>query len=131
MCEFVVKTIIGAVVNSGILILFIKYVLDKKFEEYKTKENIRQKAILIADLLAEWYSDPDDRKRLNQLTWEAFIWLPKDIATRLSQCLSNKKDAPQAKDLIVDVRKIILGNEEAIDAEIIIHFSPKNESKIN
>ena len=129
MCEIIWTSIID-IIKAGVIGVifasFVTYYVNKKLEDYKTKEIKRQKAILIADLLSEWISLPEDSKKLNQLTFEAFIWLPKDIAIKLSKCLSHAEDTPPTKELIADVRKIILGNEEAIDADIIIHFPKKN-----
>ena len=41
------------------------------------QRDIRLKAALVGELLAEWLSKKEDRTRLNQLTFEAFLWLPK------------------------------------------------------
>jgi len=133
MCECIcpiIVDIIKAVTIGGILAWGVTYFVNKKLEDYKTKEVKRQKAILIAELLSEWISRPEDRKKLNQLTFEAFIWLPKDIALKLSQCLSCAEDAPSTKELVADARKIILGNEEAIDANKIIHFPQKKNEEL-
>ena len=130
MFEFIVKTIIEVLIIGGFLVGIVKYIFDKKLEAYKTQETIRLKAILVAELLAEWCSDPADRKKLHQLTWEASIWLPKDLATRLNQCLSYSKDAPNLKEIVADVRKLILGDNEAINANEIVHFPPKEDKKL-
>ena len=123
------KYFVAPLVTGGILLVFANLIFAKKLEDYRTKENLRQKAILIANLLSEWCSDPEDNKILNQLTWEATIWLPKDIAAKLNQCLSYSKDAPNIKEIIADVRKLILGKKQEIDANTIIHFPFKKKDK--
>ena len=138
--EFVVKTFVLS--GVGVLLMFllkekfkaliqysIKYTFDKKLEDYKTKEIKRQKAILIADLLSEWISWPENRKKLNQLTLEAFIWLPKNMAEKLSQLLSDDKNKPQVREIVAEVRKLLLNdNDEVIDHNIIIIFTQKSEN---
>lgn len=56
-----------------------KYKYDKSLENYKSQELKRQKAALIAELISEWISSPEDRKKLNQLTLEAFICQKKQL----------------------------------------------------
>jgi hypothetical protein len=125
MCEFILKTIIEAIIIGGVSVGFIKLVFEKKLENYKKKEIIKQRAILIADLISEWISCPEDRKKLNQLTLEAFIWLPEDIATKLSLLLSHDRNAPQTREIVAEVRKIILDEKKSIDSNIIIIFPAK------
>jgi hypothetical protein len=100
----------------------IKHLFDMKLEDYKSRELKRQKAILIADLLAEWISKPEDYRKLNQLTLEAFIWLPKETAIRLSDLLAHKPGAPNVREVIAEVREIIMGEEEKIDFTHVIIF---------
>jgi hypothetical protein len=129
MCEFVIKSIIEAVIISGIIVGFIKLLFEKNIEKYKNNEIIKQKAVLIADLLSEWISKPipENSKKLNQLTLEAFIWLPKDIATKLSQLLSNQNNAPQLREIVAEVRKLMLNKNESIDPNIIILFDTETK----
>ena len=128
-----------SVILSGIIFLFrqkiISYIqystklqFDKKLEDYKDEEIKRQKATLIAELISEWISFPKDTKRLNQLTLEAFIWLPKDTANKLSQRLANREDAPDVRELVSDVRKMILGDNQQIDSTNIIVFPPNRKT---
>lgn len=142
--NFIIKTILQGIILTGVtgVLIFIfheqfkafiqfstKYVFDTKLEDYKSKEIKRQKAILIADLISEWISFPENRKRLNQLTLEAFIWLPKDTAIKLSGLLSYSQDAPNVREIIAEVRNLILGEDEAIDTNSIIIFPPKNSKE--
>ena len=117
MFEFIVQTFIGPLIIGAVLAV-VGYVFNKKHEK-------RIKATLVAELLAEWYSDPNDRKKLNQLTWEASIWMPKKQIRKLNACLIHHKDAPTVMGIVADARKLILGGNETIDASEIVYFKPK------
>jgi hypothetical protein len=117
---FIFKESLKSLIQSS-----IKNIFDQKLEDYKAKEIKRQKAILIADLISEWISLPSDRKRLNQLTFEAFIWLPKETAMKLSGLLSHASDSPNVRDVIEEVRELIIGIDEKIDPKAIIIFPIK------
>jgi uncharacterized membrane protein YhiD involved in acid resistance len=106
----------------------VKFEYDKKIEELKEENAKRSKANLIADLLSEWLSFPTKQKNLNKLTFEAFLWLPKPIASRLSKLLTHKPDSPNTREIINDVRNYLLQDEEKLDANEIIIFT--QESKI-
>ncbi len=77
---------------------------------------------MIAELFAEWTAKPPNFKRLNQLTWEASLWLPADIVLELSKRLSNVTDTKDTKELLVDVRRYLTGETDAVEAQHIIHF---------
>ena len=100
----------------------VKFQFDKLLADYKNAQIQRQKAALVAELIAEWISLPEDKKKLNQLTLEAFIWLPKDTSTKLSQILTLTHEAPSVRDIVEEVREIILGTDEKIDPNSIILF---------
>lgn len=99
----------------------IKHAYDKKLEEFKQEQLIRYKAEVVAELIAEWISKPADNKRLHQLTFEAFLWLPDDICHELSKRLCNKDDALPFKEILIDTRKHLL-KETNLKAEEIVHF---------
>ena len=120
----VISSIFGGLIG-GIIVAIINYFLQRKLDVKINKDEIRQKAILIAELIAEWDSKPKDKKRLNQLTYEAFIWLPKNLAEMLSKILSWDKNSPTSRKFIAEVRKEIQGEREMIDENIIIYFPYK------
>jgi len=123
---FIVKERIKAHISYS-----IKLQYDRLLEDYKNTLIQKQKAALVGELVAEWISFPKDRKRLNQLTLEAFMWLPKETSNKLSALLSHSQDAPNVKIIVEDVREIILGENEKIDPGSIIIFPPKEEEKKN
>lgn len=90
---------------------------------------IRLKAALIAELFAEWASNNPDRKRLRQLTFEAFLWLPEPLAVELSKILSHDDGAIDMRTYVIEVRKFLLGNDDTLTREKVITFGPSNEER--
>lgn len=142
--DYIIQGIVHFLVTSGLLAAIvyfgknymlerlkgsIKYDYDKQLEHYKTELLTKQKAVLVAELIAEWISYPEDRKRLNQLTLEAFMWLPKETALKLSAVLAHNSSEVTAKHLITEVRDLLLGEEEAIDPQQVIIFPEKRVSE--
>lgn len=99
-----------------------KKTLQQELEDYKTQQQVRFKAELIAELLAIWISNPTDLSGLNKLTFQAFLWLPDDIALELSRLLSHHKDRRSVVYIIAEVRKHLL-KETSITQEEVITFS--------
>lgn len=98
----------------------VKHEYDLKIEKVRESSLVKAKAQLIAELFAEWLSYPDDQRRLNQLTLEAFLWLPEDILRDLSDLLAHVPGAPNARELIVRVRAHLLGASSLPPNEVII-----------
>lgn len=84
-------------------------------EEQKRQYEIRMRSVLIAELMAEWSSHPQDMKRLRQLTNEAFLWLPSELAAELSKVLSHKPDAIDFRELMGRIRKHLLGADDDLE----------------
>jgi len=95
----------------------------KVLEKEKESREIRLKSALIAELLAEWISQPDDMAHLRKLTFEAFIWLPVPLAEDLSKILAHEKSAKDYKEFIIDVRKHLLGNADNLSSDSIVVFN--------
>ena len=111
-----------------IITLIFGVIITVRIEHYKTKEQKRQKAILIAELIAERSSFPKDVKRLNQLSYEACLLLPKEIILQLSPILMNKKDAISSLQILVEVRNYIWNDKhEIISPDSIIWFKNPEE----
>ena len=120
---WLVKWIFGPAIENS-----IKHIFNKKLEDYKYEQIKRQKAVLVAELLSEWISHPEDHKNLNKLSLEAFIWLPKETTVKLSELLSlNPKGEINVRTITAEVRTIIMGSEETIDPDSIILFTNKNK----
>ncbi|SFN24927.1 hypothetical protein SAMN05660413_00025 [Salegentibacter flavus] len=103
----------------------IKHTYDRQLEDYKNIISTRTKAALIAEVMAEWLSFPEDHKHLNKLSFEAFLWLPKGIAEDLSDLLNHKPTAKSTREILGAVRIHLLGEEQKIDPNDIIHFPNK------
>lgn len=133
----IIKYILINVLTTGSILTLIYFIFkekikahiklhyDKLLEDYKATMIQKQKAALIGGLVAEWISFPRNRKKLNQLTLEAFMWLPKETANKLSSLLSHSQDAPEVREIVEEVREIILGENERIEPGKIIIFPPR------
>ena len=106
----------------------IKHEYDIQLEKLKDDLAVRSRAALVGELLAEWLSHPDDRKYMNRLTFEAFLWLPEDIAKDLTKLLSLQPNHPSVRDVIIKVRTHLLGNPDGLTAPEVIVF-PKKEDE--
>ncbi|MDK2375267.1 hypothetical protein [Serratia fonticola] len=84
-------------------------------ENQKRQHEIRMKSALIAELMSEWISRSQDRKKLRQLTNEAFLWLPCDLATELSKVLSHEDDALAYRVFMNKIRKYLLGEQDQLE----------------
>ena len=100
----------------------VKHSYDKCLIEVETQKEIRHKAELIAELLSEWINKNEDKQKLNELAFKAFLWLPPDIAAELSSILSHKNDAPNVRDIINKVRKHLLSDNDTLEAWQVIVF---------
>jgi hypothetical protein len=112
----------------------IKYSVKKNYDEllenYKRELEIKNKASLMADLLSEWLCFPEKQQRLNQLSFEAFLWLPKEITKDLSNLLAHKPAAKNVRQIISDVRNHLLTKDQQIDPNDIIVFTQENKTII-
>jgi len=100
----------------------LKHTYDRKLEELKFEMRQREQAAMIAELFAEWQSKPVEKKRLNQLTWEATLWLPENVARDLCATLNLQPNAKTVKDLLIEVRKILKGKEDGLTPGSVIDF---------
>jgi hypothetical protein len=128
--EILKFTGINAVLIAAIQLLatnWLKAHFDRQLELFRFEQLRRERAAMIAELFAEWVSKPTDSKRLNQLTWEASLWLPADIILELSKRLSNATVAKDMKEIIVAVRRHLIGETDAVEAQHIIHFDPPGQ----
>ena len=82
-------------------------------------------------MLYEWLSKDVDYQKLNELTFKAFLWLPKELADDLSSTLSHKNDAPDVRDLLDKVRKHLLGKSDRLESYKIIVFNDPDKTIYN
>ncbi|MBI0275339.1 hypothetical protein I6H07_05750 [Hafnia alvei] len=91
-------------------------------EKQKRQHELRMKSALIAELMAEWVSIPGDRKQLRKLTNEAFLWLPADLATELSERLSLGAGDPGYHEFMNKIRKYLQGQDDTLESYRFITF---------
>lgn len=102
----------------------IQHEYDKKLSKYENDLEVRLRAELVADLMAEWIKDTDqlDCHRLNQLSFKAFLWLPPALARDLSNTLSHKPDSADLRGIIQKVRKHLLSASDDLESNQVIVF---------
>jgi hypothetical protein len=121
-----ISAIVSGLVSYFIHSKLIKHVYTvlKNLDTSKTENEKRQKAQIVAELLALWMErgDPDEvrRKKLNELSFQCALWLPSNILKDLNDRLVNREDAKHVKEILAGVR-VHLGNDP-IEAGIIVHF---------
>ena len=89
----------------------------------------RERASQVAELFAEWLNKPADLNKLNKLSFEAFLWLPPNIAHHLGRRLSNKSDAKDIKAILIDIRHLIQNQKDDLLSGEIIHWPVNNPPK--
>jgi len=100
----------------------IEHEYKRRLQDYQRELEIRDRAMIIAKLFAEWTAAPYDPKRLNERTWEASLWLPPEIVKALGARLTQAANAPNLKDILVQVRKQLRRPADNVTVEDIVHF---------
>lgn len=104
----------------------IAHAYEKKIQTAVHEHELRMKAALVAELLAVWAStptaNPDQAMRLNQLSFEAFLWLPEAIARDLSNTLAHVQGADSVKTILIKVRKHLLADRDNLTTHEVISF---------
>lgn len=95
---------------------------DRQLELFRFEQQRRERAAMIAELFAEWIAKPPDIKRLNRLSFEASLWLPADVVVELSKRLTHTADAKNIRELLVDVRRHLMGKSDGVEPGHIIQF---------
>jgi len=108
----------------------IKHEYDLKMLEVERQREIRLKGEIVSDLLAEWIRKNGklDYHELNRLSFQAFIWLPKNLAEKLSSSLSHQPGSQDLRDLIKEIRTYLQEEDDGFKAKDVIVF---NEPDIN
>ncbi|MCU8466019.1 DUF3265 domain-containing protein, partial [Vibrio vulnificus] len=108
----------------------IKFEYDLKVLEIANQKEIQLKAELVADLLAEWtrFEEELDYYELNRLSFQAFVWLPADLANDLSNTLAHKPGADEIREIVKKVRVHLQGKNDDLEFEKVIVFQdPRKE----
>ncbi|MBK1681721.1 hypothetical protein [Rhodocyclus tenuis] len=125
---FVLKNWLTARINNS-----IKSEYDRQLELYKRELDRKQKIDLVAELLAEWikhpYGEPipkDQRTKLNKLSFQASLWLPKELAVELNKTLQHRPDSKSIFDILLFARNQLLG-DEYLTADVVTFWKPELE----
>lgn len=103
----------------------IKHEYDIKMHEFEHQREIRIKGEIVAELLAQWIrrNGALDYYELNRMSFQAFIWLPPDIAKDLSDTLSHKSQSVDLRALIKRVRTYLQGHDDQFNPSDVIVFN--------
>lgn len=103
----------------------IKHEYDLKMLEVESQREIRLKGEIVAELLAEWIRKNGklDYHQLNKLSFQAFVWLPKDLAEELSNSLSHQPGSQDLRCLIKNIRTYLQGEDDGFKAKDVIVFN--------
>lgn len=115
-------SVIGSGLVSSWLITRLKHDYDKRLEEIKHANRIREQGILVARLFSEWGSRPEDRKDLNMLVWEASILLPDELVKEINKILRYEEGRKTPGEIIIEVRKLLHNKDTVLKAEEITSF---------
>lgn len=115
-----ITIIIGVLTVLQALGIFIVQEILKKKIEFEFKK--REQAAIVAELFAEWISKPEDKKKLNQLAWEATLWLPDPLAKEVNKRLANEKDAADIRQILINIKKHIHGKKADLDWTELVYF---------
>jgi uncharacterized protein with von Willebrand factor type A (vWA) domain len=112
----------------------IKHEYDLKMLEVESQKEIRLKGEIVAELLAEWIRKGGklDYHQLNKLSFQAFVWLPKELAEELSNSLAHRPGSQDVRTLIKNVRTYLQGEDDGFKAKDVIVFrEPEIHSGLN
>ncbi|EID4382794.1 hypothetical protein LBY39_004585 [Vibrio parahaemolyticus] len=89
---------------------------------------MRLKGEVVAELLAQWLrAEKDlDYYQLNKLAFQAFIWLPEDLAKDLSESLAHKVGSDDVRALVKKVRSHLQGSVDGFEQHKVIVFQDPN-----
>lgn len=119
---------VGYVFRSWIIVRLkasIKHEYDLEILEVQRQKEIRLKSEIVSELLAQWIRKNGklDYHELNKLSFQAFIWLPKDIAEELSSSLAHKSGAQDLRVLIKKIRTYLQGSDDGFKSQDVIVFN--------
>ncbi|SRR6266542_5699231 len=103
----------------------IKISFSKQVEDYKAELAQRSRVAEVAEFFTEWISPSADFAKLNGYAMRLSLWLPNEIYRDIGRCICYEAGAANPKQILVNVRKYILGDKAGdLKAENIIHFQP-------
>lgn len=112
----------------------IKHEYDLKMLEVESQKEIRLKGEIVAELLAAWIKKGADLDyhQLNKLSFQAFLWLPKELAEELSNSLAHKPGAMDLRSIITNIRTHLRGEDDGFKStDVIVFNEPEIHQTIN
>lgn len=111
------------------VIPFIKWLTSRwekrAFAKYQIGLNqgvtARNKAALVAELLAEWGAEKFDPLKANRLLFECTLWLPDDEARQVNHLLAHRGDRDSRKILLA-IRNVIQGEKTTLTVDDVTWF---------
>lgn len=102
----------------------IKHEYDLKMLEVESQREIRLKGEIVAELLAEWIKKNGklDYHQLNRLSFQAYLWLPKELAEDLSNSLAHKQGSKDVRSLLKEIRTYLQGEDDGLASRHVIVF---------
>jgi len=102
----------------------IKHEYDLKMLEVESQREIRLKGEVVAELLAEWIRKNGklDYHQLNRLSFQAYLWLPKELAEDLSNSLAHQKGSKDVRSLLKEIRSYLQGEDDGLASKHVIVF---------
>jgi len=107
----------------------IRHEYSKQLEEYRYDIEIRKRAEQVAKYLSLLFCNVCNHSNtveLNRMSWELAMWLPADIYCKLAHAVVERDVEGQWTPLIIEIRKILLKNQEdGLVAENIVFHIPQ------
>lgn len=108
-----------------------KFEFNKQLEDYRFDIKKREQAVRIAELFSLLRSTPQeavddkatDLTAINKIAWELSLWLPPAIVIALSESLANTDGAKDPKEILIEIRQLLLGKDDTLKASQIVHFT--------
>ena len=128
---------VGYIFRSWIIVRLkasIKHEYDLEILEVQRQKDIRLKSEIVSELLAQWIrkNGKIDYHELNKLSFQAFMWLPKDIADELSNSLIQKPNSQDLRVLIKNIRTYLQGTDDGFKSKDVIVFNePDRHTSFN
>ena len=132
--------ILGFIFREWLTVRLIESVADeykKSMEKFKDtlqwETRRREQAIKVANLISLWLlkeydKSCDPNKNIYQVQekyWELALWLDAPILRELNLLFIKKGPVGiKHKETLVAIRKIIVGNEDDVRAEELVHWDP-------
>ena len=108
----------------------VKHEWDRKLEDYRSETRRREQAAQVAQLLALNYRPGTAAHEFNALAWELTLWLPADLVRELTRCLCQTEGAMSPKEVLIAIRKHLLGRDDLTPDQIVHREDPSGRGEL-